>query len=139
MSGARQPRVDVRDIATLAFWFGVKVVALVALRQLGPDAFLRSLSGSDAVTLTRPALWSTVLASYIETYLVLAASADIPIMVGRLFGFPLLAAFRAPLLAWNPVELWRRWGIYNRRILIDVVYLPADAKNRSAIVNVFAR
>ena len=121
---ARPASIDVRGLATLGFWFVVKVAALLALRQLGPGAFLRGLTAADAANLPAATLWGVVTASYVETYLVLAASADIPVMIGRLFGFPLHAAFRAPLLAWNPVELWRRWGMYNRRLLIDLVYRP---------------
>ena len=133
---ARPARIDVRGLATLGFWFVVKVGTLLTLRQLGPGAFLRSLSGSDIANLQAPTLWGIVVASYVETYLVLAASADIPVMIGRLFGFQLPAAFRAPLLAQNPVELWRRWGIYNRRVLIELVYLPLGGSQRHLYRNV---
>lgn len=133
---ARPTAVDVHSLATGAFWFVAKVLALMALRQLGPGAFLRNFGGIEAASLTPVSLWGVVAASYVETYLVLAASADIPVMIGRLFGFQLPAPFRAPLLAQNPVELWRRWGIYNRRMLIELVYLPLGGSGRHRYRNV---
>jgi hypothetical protein len=133
---ARPPRVDAPAIVSQAFWFGVKVAALSALRGLGPPFVLRALSGRDAATLAWPSLWGAVVAGYVETYLALATYADIPVLVARLYGFDLGAPFRAPLLAWNPVELWRRWGVYTRRFLLDLVYIPLGGSQRHKYRNV---
>jgi hypothetical protein len=132
----RPGRIDARAIARLAFWFTVKVAALVGLRQLGPQAFLRALGGPEAAALAWPALWKTVAVSYVETYLALATYADIPVLVGRLYGFDLAAPFRAPLLAANPVDLWRRWGLYTRRLLLDLVFIPLGGSKRHKYRNV---
>ena len=107
---ARPPQLDVRATVSTAAWFAVKVLALMGLTRLGPPLLLRNVTAADATGLGRASLWGIVLASYVETYLALAASADIPVLLGRLYGFPLPNPFRAPLIAWNPVELWRRWG-----------------------------
>jgi hypothetical protein len=133
---ARQPRVDAPAIVSQAFWFGVKVAALSALRGLGPPFVLHALGGRDAAALAWPSLWGAVLAGYVETYLALATYADIPVLVARLYGFDLGAPFRAPLLAWNPVELWRRWGVYTRRFLLDLVYIPLGGSKRHKYRNV---
>jgi hypothetical protein len=132
---ARPPQLDGRAIAALAGWFVVKVAALAGLRGLGPHAFLSGLT-TDPPELSRLSLWGIVLASYVETYLALAASADIPVLVGRLFGFALPNPFRAPLLAWDPIELWRRWGIYNRRLLLELVYFPLGGNRHHQYRNI---
>jgi hypothetical protein len=89
---SRERRIDVAAVFTLLGWFLAKVLALLALRQLGPRAFLAGLNPGEVDALGRLELWRMVTVSYLETYLVLAASADIPILIGRLFGFPLPAA-----------------------------------------------
>jgi hypothetical protein len=133
---SRERRIDVRATLTLLAWFAAKAVALVALRRLGPGAFLAGLGPADVDTVGVGALWGRVIASYLETFLTLAASADIPILIGRLFGFPLPDPFRFPLLAWNPVEVWRRWGIYNRNVLLQLVYFPLGGGRRHKYLNV---
>jgi hypothetical protein len=119
-------------------WFVAKVAALSLLGHapIG-HPLLRDLSAPMVRDLSRAGLWRVVGLSYLETFLVLAASADVPIIIARLFGWPLPAAFRAPLLAWNPVELWRRWGIYNRQFLLRVVYFPLGGNRRHRYLNVF--
>ena len=134
LSGER--RIDVRAILTLLGWFVTKAACLVALRSLGPRAFLSGLDAGDLGSHGRFDLWTMVIASYLEAFLALAATADIPILLGRLFGFPLPDPFRFPLLAWNPVELWRRWGIYNRNALLQLVYFPLGGSRRRKYLNV---
>jgi hypothetical protein len=133
---SRERRVTEREVLTMLGWFAAKAAALVALRSLGPGAFLASVGPTDIDTLGRMELWGKVLASYLETFLALAATADIPVLIGRLFGFPLPDPFRFPLLAWNPVELWRRWGIYNRNVLLHLVYFPLGGSRRHKYLNV---
>ena len=133
---SRPARVDRRAVLTLAGWFVVKVAALVALRALGPQALLRGLTGADAAALSWPSLWAVVTVSYVETYLALATYQDIPVLIARLYGFDLGAPFRAPLLAASPVDLWRRWGVYNRRLLLDLVYVPLGGSRRHKYRNV---
>ena len=133
---SRERRVELAPVFQMLGWFVLKAAALVALRRLGPHAFLRGLTAADAAALGWPALWGVVVVSYAEVYLTLAASADIPILIARLYGFPLPDPFRYPLLAWNPVELWRRWGIYNRHILLQLVYFPLGGSQRRKYLNV---
>ena len=134
LSRARQ--FDAPAILTLLAWFVAKAAALVALRRFGQPSFLARLGPGDLDTLARSELWGMVILSYVETCLSLAATADIPVLIGRLFGFPLPDPFRLPLLAGNPVELWRRWGIYNRHVLLQLVYLPLGGGRRRKYLNV---
>jgi hypothetical protein len=133
---SREQRFELSAVLTLLGWFVAKAVALVGLRRLGQSAFLSGLGPGDLDTLGRLELWGMVIVSYVETCLSLAATADIPILIGRLFGFPLPDPFRFPLLAWNPVELWRRWGIYNRQVLLQLVYFPLGGSRRRKYLNV---
>ena len=127
---------DARAILTLLGWFVAKAATLVLLRRFGQPAFLTRLGPGDLDTLARSELWGMVILSYVETCLTLAATADIPVLIGRLFGFPLPDPFRLPLLARNPVELWRRWGLYNRHVLLQLVYFPLGGGRRRKYLNV---
>jgi hypothetical protein len=133
---SRERRIEGGAILTLLAWFVAKSLALVGLRTLGRPAFLSSLSPADLPALGWLELWGMVIASYLETYLSLAATADIPILIARLFGFPMPDPFRFALVAWNPVELWRRWGIYNRHVLLELVYFPLGGSRRRKYLNV---
>jgi len=131
---------DLRAVAPLLGWFAAKTVALVLLRRLAPQAlphpFLRELIGADVGSLGRGQLWLVVFASYLELYLALAVTADVPVLLARLYGWSLPAPFRAALLAWNPVELWRRWGLYNRALLLQLIYFPLGGGARHRYRNV---
>jgi hypothetical protein len=61
---------------------------------------------------------------------------DVAVVVARAFGVRLPHPFRLALLAWNPVELWRRWGIYNRKLLLKLVYFPLGGSDRHRYLNV---
>jgi len=128
--------VDFRGVANLLGAFVAKAAALAAIQALGPHVLLRSLTAPDAAGLSWAHLWGVVGLSYAETYLALAVGADIPVLVGRLYGWPLPAPFRAPFLAASPIELWRRWGIYNRRLLLDLVYYPLGGSRAHRYRNV---
>ncbi|MFL5307654.1 MAG: hypothetical protein ACJ8F1_20710 [Polyangia bacterium] len=133
---AAEPHLDRRAILVLLGWFVAKALALLALRAVGPPGFLSGLGPADVATLGSGELWGLVIGSYLETYLSLAATADIPVLIGRLFGFRLPDPFRFALLAWNPIELWRRWGIYNRHVLMQLVYIPLGGGTRRKYLNV---
>lgn len=131
---ARSP--DLSALAPLLAWFVAKAVALILLRRWLPHGFLHQLVSSDVARLRVRDLWLIVGASYVELYLTLATTADVPVLVARLFGWSLPAPFRAALLAWNPVELWRRWGLYNRALLLQLVYFPLGGGERHRYRNV---
>ena len=127
---------DLRALATLLGWFVAKTVALIALRRWAPHALLRQVTADDLARLGVAELWLIVVASYVELYLTLAVTADVPVLLARLFGWSVPAPFRAALLAWNPVELWRRWGLYNRALLLQLVYFPLGGGERHRYRNV---
>lgn len=121
---AGEQALDLPGIVRLLGWFVLKVLTLWTLRNGAPHGFLRDVTAETALSLSRAELWVVVMGSYLELYLSLAASADIPVLVARLYGWSLPNPFRAALLAWDPIELWRRWGIYNRSLLLQLVYFP---------------
>jgi len=115
-------------------------VELVLLRRLAPHAlphaFLREVVAVDVARLGRAQLRLIVFGSYVELYLALAVTADVPVLLARLYGWSVPAPFRAALLAWNPVELWRRWGLYNRALLLQLIYFPLGGGERHRYRNV---
>ena len=132
--GARAP--DAVSLARSLAWFVAKTVALVLLRRCAAHGLLGALTAADVAPLGVAQLWRIVLASYVELYLALAVTADVPVLVARLYGWSVPAPFRAALLAWNPVELWRRWGLYNRALLLQLVYFPLGGGGRHRARNV---
>lgn len=109
------------------------VVVMVLLRWKGR---LVDLSPEQLLGASPLQLWSAMAQSYLHCALTLSGTADIVVLIARLFGWPLPHSFRWALLAWNPVELWRRWAIYNRRLLLTLVYFPLGGSERHRLLNV---
>lgn len=128
--------LDLTALARVLSWFVAKAVALVILHRLAPHGLLRDLVTADLTRLGVANLWLIVVASYVELYLTLAVTADVPVLLARLYGWSVPAPFRAALLAWNPIELWRRWGLYNRALLLQLVYFPLGGSERHRYRNV---
>jgi hypothetical protein len=123
-------RLDPRSVLASATSIAAKAVVHVALQELFPSATYAGLDSARASALSWGGMWMVVLVSYVDLALLLSGTADVAILVARLYGWPLESPFRWALLAWSPVELWRRWGIYNRRFLLKVVYFPLGGRRR---------
>jgi hypothetical protein len=129
--GAR--RLDPRAVVASATSIAAKAVVHVALLELFPSATYAGLDSARAGALSWTGLWGVVLVGYVDLALVLSGTADVAILLARLYGWPLRSPFRWALLAWTPVELWRRWGIYNRKVLLKLVYFPLGGRRRRAL------
>jgi hypothetical protein len=129
----RARRLDAPSIA------GGAVLCLAkagALRRLFPGAGYGSWSAAGLLALSPLRLWGVVALNYLELVLLLSGLAEAGILAARVYGWALPAPFRFALLAWNPVELWRRWGIYTRRFLLKTVYFPLGGGDRHRTRNV---
>ena len=84
------------------------------------------------------ALWLCLLASYVYWALLVSAKFDLMIALFRFFGVNVEDNFRWPLLATSPVALWRRWNIYNRRLLLKFVYFPLGGNRTHVYRNIMA-
>jgi hypothetical protein len=115
---------------------GTKAAALAALAWAWPRGQLGQQGSAELLGAGPLALWRSVAHSYLACALTLSGTADLVIVVARLFGWPLPHSFRWALLAWNPVELWRRWAIYNRKVLLTLVYFPLGGGQRRRTLNV---
>jgi hypothetical protein len=132
-----RPRVALtRDVLNSLLIVAVKGFALWAIALLWPQGQLAQRSATDLLTAPLASVWATVGLSYLVCALLLSGTADVSVLLGRLFGWPLPHPFRWALLAWNPVELWRRWAIYNRKVLLQLVYFPLGGADRHRILNV---
>jgi hypothetical protein len=83
------------------------------------------------------ALWFCLLASYAHWFLLISAKFDLMTALFRFFGLNVDDNFRWPLLATSPVELWRRWNLYNRKLLLKFVYFPLGGRERCVYRNIF--
>ena len=81
-------------------------------------------------------VWSHLFLTYFSYVLWLSATADVVVSLARFYGLNLPYNYRWALLAWNPVELWRRWAIYNRRLLLKTVYFPFGGRDRHVYRNI---
>lgn len=86
----------------------------------------------------RAALWGCFLLTYLHWFVLISAKFDLMIALFRFFGVDAGDNFRWPLLATSPVELWRRWNIYNRKLLLKWVYFPLGGKERGVYRNILA-
>jgi hypothetical protein len=132
----RERTAQLRDVLQALLLVAWKALILMLLGQLLPGWRLWDRSPDDLVRASWAALWLSVAYSYLYVALTLSGTADLVVVVARLFGWRLSHPFRWALLAWNPVELWRRWAIYNRRLLLTLVYFPLGGSERRRMLNV---
>jgi hypothetical protein len=134
----RDRRLDVRGIGTGLLLIAVKAGVHTAIVRFLGQASYAGLDGARMATLTRAELWGIVSINYLDLVVTLSGTSDVAILLARLYGWPMASPFRFALLAWNPVELWRRWGIYNRKLLLALVYFPLGGNQRHRTRNVLA-
>jgi hypothetical protein len=134
----RERRVEARGVVTALLLVTGKGLAHVALRRWLPTLSYAALDAGRAATASRAELWGVALIGYVDLALTLSGTADLAILVARLYGWPLASPFRFALLAWNPSELWRRWGLYNRKWLLQMVYFPLGGSQRHRTFNIMA-
>jgi hypothetical protein len=125
-----------RDVLETLLLIACKAMAVMLLGRFFPGRRLWEQNPTDLLIGSWPALWLSVGLSYLFVALTLSGTADLVVLVARLFGWRLAHSFRWALLAWNPVELWRRWAIYNRRLLLTLVYFPLGGSERRRLLNV---
>ena len=132
----RARTATVRAVVNTMFLLSVKAGALLLLVWLFPGGRLMDQGPEQLLARPLHLLWLSVMYSYLHVALTLSGAADIAILIARVFGWNLPHHFRFALLAWNPVELWRRWAIYNRRLLLTLVYFPLGGGDRRRYLNV---
>ena len=134
----RARRFDVRAIGAGLLLIAIKAAVHVAIGRFLGQASYAGLDLPRMATLTRAELWGVVSINYLDLVVTLSGTSDVAILLARLYGWPMASPFRYALLAWNPVELWRRWGIYNRKLLLTLVYFPLGGRERHRTRNVLA-
>ena len=77
-----------------------------------------------------------LLSSYLYWALLVSAKFDLMAALFRFFGVDVDDNFRWPLLATSPIGLWRRWNVYNRRLLLKFVYFPLGGNRRWVYRNI---
>lgn len=113
-----------------------KALAVWAIDRFLPELRFANLSSQRLLGLSATGLWSVLVVNYLRHALALSGTFDLVVATGRLLGWPLPNGFRWALLAWNPVELWRRWSVYSRKLLLKLVYFPLGGGDRHRLRNV---
>jgi hypothetical protein len=81
-------------------------------------------------------LWLCLLVSYLYWALLEITKFTLMVALFRFFGVNVDDNFRWPLLATSPVQLWRRWNIYSRKLLLKFVYFPLGGNRRYVYRNI---
>src|SRR6185369_16461868 len=81
-------------------------------------------------------LWGWALALYVFFYASFSAWTDVAIGLGSLCGRTVPENFRAPWVALDPADFWRRWHVTFGRWLRDYVYIPLGGNRRRRAMNV---
>lgn len=136
-----------------AQWIFTVALPLQALEGQVVSAKLRAQAILDAVIAfslfaTLYLFWKAGLApgkgigsaptNYLFNFFSAWAIARLAVGCGRMLGFNLPDIFHFPLLATNPLELWRRWNSYFYRWAFSHVYLPVLQKSASAFAGIAA-
>lgn len=132
----RAPTATLRDAAQSLLLTASKGLVLLGLRRAGASLVYAAQTAPSLAEASFGRAWLIVGFNYLLCMLTLSATQDAFIVVARVLGAPLRHPFRFALLAWNPVELWRRWNIYNRRLLITLVYAPLGGSTKRRFLNV---
>lgn len=129
-------RFSYRDVLQALLLISIKAATLRVLNNLFPLEYYQSWSFGLLMKLPWWRLWGVVLFNYFTTVLWLSGTADFVTTLARCYGWPLQFNYRWTLLAWNPVEMWRRWAIYNRKLLLKLVYFPLGGNRHNRYRNV---
>jgi hypothetical protein len=132
----RRRSLDVRAVAAGLLLVAVKAAAHIVIARCFAGASYAVLDPARLAAVSRGELWLVVVVGYLDLVVTLSGTADVAVLLARLYGWPMPSPFRYALLAWNPVELWRRWGIYNRKLLLTLVYFPLGGNQRHKLRNV---
>ncbi|HEY6475379.1 MAG TPA: hypothetical protein VI456_02290 [Polyangia bacterium] len=132
----RRRAFDARDVVTGLLLVASKALAHTVIVHLFGNASYSLLDPARLAVASRAELWEVVAFGYVDLVVTLSGTADVAVLLARLYGWPMASPFRFALLAWNPVELWRRWGIYNRKLLLSLVYFPLGGSRRHRYRNV---
>jgi hypothetical protein len=132
----RRRAFEARGVLVGLLLVASKALAHTAIVRYFGDASYAALNPARLAAASRAQLWLTVGIGYIDLVVTLSGTADIAVLLARLYGWPMASPFRFALLAWNPIELWRRWGIYNRKLLLSLVYFPLGGGHRHRYRNV---
>ncbi len=114
----------------------IKLASLWWLEYYVLEHFGFRLGHNHIADLDRSGLWIALLANYIAWFLQLSSSFDLLTGIIRLFGVPVENNFRWALLAASPLQLWRRWNIYNRKLLLKFIYFPLGGNRKRVYLNI---
>jgi D-alanyl-lipoteichoic acid acyltransferase DltB (MBOAT superfamily) len=82
-------------------------------------------------------IWAGALLLHLKWFLFLSLHYDLSVALCRFLGADLPGNFNFPLLAPSYIEQWRRWNIFNRKLLLKFFYFPFGGTQHHRMRNVF--
>jgi len=132
---ARYPQVYWKGWQALGMGAG-KILLYKWLSSIAPDVWTDNAGPLQ--------VWVGAACLYLKWFLWISGHFDLAVAFCRFLGASLPTNFRYPLLATSFLDHWRRWNIFNRKILIHLVSRPLGgfrqhpARNLAAVFLVSA-
>ncbi|GHV07301.1 O-acyltransferase [Clostridia bacterium] len=127
--------VDARKCPNLkTFADSMILIALALLKKyVFADNIARQINPMfENSSIQNGAVWFLILLCFvIQLYLDFSAYTDIALSVSKMLGITINPNFRAPFLARNISDFWRRWHMSLSSWLSDYIFLPLQLKLRN--------
>ena len=81
-------------------------------------------------------IWIVIFVNYILWYFYFSGLYNVSLGISNMCGFRISPNFINPLLARDPLDLWKRWNIHYRAWLLRIFYFPLWWKYKITILNV---
>ncbi len=106
-------------VLALSALMGRTALTLIATGLALDLGFGRNLEERTAL-----AIWATLDLAYVRKYLYRYGFEQSSVGLLRLFGFHLADNYANPLMARSYAELWRRWNLHFRDLVVGIFYYP---------------
>jgi hypothetical protein len=124
-----------RGFASLG-WAALEIPVVLWLEQTVLPAWGYSRGYAALRAAPLGGVWACLLLSYLYWALLVSTKFNLMVALFRFFGVNVDDNFNWPLLATSPVQLWRRWNIYNRKLLLKFVYFPLGGNRHNVYRNI---
>lgn len=119
-SGASSARSGLRTIAIAT----LHLLARVAFVKYVVDSRLDEVFALSAFAETRGSIVLALVLNYLAFYALRFGTEQLSVGVARLHGFAIRDNYENPLAARDYADLWRRWNVHFREMMVSMFYMP---------------
>jgi len=100
------------------------LVARVAFVKFVIDLRLDEVFALSAFAETRGSIFLALVLNYLAFYALRFGTEQLSVGVARLHGFAIRDNYENPLAARDYADLWRRWNVHFREMMVSMFYMP---------------